>query len=392
MQNEKDSKTFIREITILLGSTLTVMAGATIAPSLPQMNMVFQEVPHAELLVKLLLSVHALFIALCAPFSGILLDRWGRKPVLTIAVILYGLAGSSGLVLDSLFAILVGRAFLGVSVAGIMSGFTTLIGDYFEGSKLSKFMGLQAAFTGFGGVIFLTAGGLLADIGWRFPFLIYLFAFSVLPGVLFFIYEPQIDKTSGYKASTDTKPPLPIKNLILLNSLAFLGMLVFYMVPVQLPFYLKSLKNVNNTQIGMAIATMILCAALISMQYGKVRDRFSFQRIFSLLFLLMGTGYLIIAAATSYYQVIAGLIVSGAGFGLLMPNVNVWLVSLVSPEVRGRAVGGLTTCFLMGQFFSPIIMQPIVRQVDIAGSYGVAGVAVLVFSVVFGLMGFKQKV
>lgn len=33
-------------------------------------------------------------------------------------------------------------------------------------------MGYQASFIGFGGVIFLLAGGYLADIGWQYPFLI----------------------------------------------------------------------------------------------------------------------------------------------------------------------------------------------------------------------------
>ena len=138
----------LRQITLLLGSTMTVMAGATIAPALPQMHTAFATTPHIDLLVKLLLSVHALFIAISAPFAGWLMDRWGRKPVLIGAVVLYGLAGSSGFYCDSLYAIFIGRAFLGIAVAGIMSGFTTLIGDYYSGDRLHRIMGLQAAFTG----------------------------------------------------------------------------------------------------------------------------------------------------------------------------------------------------------------------------------------------------
>ena len=138
--------------TLLLGSTMTVMAGATISPALPQIDVYFQNMPQAKLLVKMLLSVHALFIALTAPAAGFLMDRYGRKTVLIFSVALYGLSGSSGFFLDSLYGIILGRAFLGISVAGIMSGFTTLIGDYFQGEKRNKIMGLQADFTEIGGM------------------------------------------------------------------------------------------------------------------------------------------------------------------------------------------------------------------------------------------------
>ena len=100
------NRTRVRNLTILLGSTMTVMAGATIAPALPEMYLVFLDVPNAAFLVKLVPTMPALLIAIGAPFSGILLDRWGRKPVLIAALILYGLAGTSGFLLGSLFGIL----------------------------------------------------------------------------------------------------------------------------------------------------------------------------------------------------------------------------------------------------------------------------------------------
>jgi MFS family permease len=82
--------------TLLLTSTLTVMAGATIAPSLPGMQEHFADVPNAEYWVKLILTIPALFIVIGAPIAGIMVDRIGRKPLLAAAVLLYGVAGSSG--------------------------------------------------------------------------------------------------------------------------------------------------------------------------------------------------------------------------------------------------------------------------------------------------------
>jgi len=197
------NRTIIRNWTILLGSTMTVLAAATISPALPEMSLAFQDVPNADFLVRLVLTIPGLSIAISAPFFGLLLDRWGRKPVLILSILLYGLTGPSGFVLDTLPAILIGRALLGFAVAGVMIGFTTLIADYFSGDKRSQFMGYQAGVMGFGGVAFLLLGGVLADIGWRFPFLIYLFPFLILPGVLFAIDEPKIQPASVFSIATE---------------------------------------------------------------------------------------------------------------------------------------------------------------------------------------------
>jgi MFS family permease len=84
------------KLTLLCISTLTVMAGATIAPSLPSMQEFFKAIPNADYVVRLALTLPALFIALGAPIVGILIDRVGRKPILLAALALYGIAGCSG--------------------------------------------------------------------------------------------------------------------------------------------------------------------------------------------------------------------------------------------------------------------------------------------------------
>ena len=371
---------------------MTVMAGASISPALPQMKLYFQSWPHSGLLVKMLLSVHALFIALSAPLMGLMIDRFGRKAVLVMSIVLYGAAGSSGFFMDSLYTVIAGRAFLGIAVAGIMSGFTTLIGDYFKDEKLNRVMGLQAAFSGFGGLAFLSVGGMLADLGWRYPFLIYLYAFMVLPGVLIFVYEPHAgeDEAGGSDRPSGTAPSAPIKKLSLIYSLAFIGMLVFYLVPVQLPFYLKSFGNISNTRIGVAIGVMNLVGALSSMQFKKIRAALSHSQIYMLFAFLMGAGYLAVYTAENYITIIIGMVVAGAGFGLLMPNVNVWAVSLASPNNRGKIVGGLTTFFLLGQFVSPILFEPAVKRIGIGNCYGWVGGILAVSAVVAGLASLKR--
>ncbi|MDZ7740455.1 MAG: MFS transporter [Bacteroidota bacterium] len=151
---KRDRKYYVKA-TLLLASTMTIMAGATIAPSLPQMEKVFSESEHAAFFSRLILTIPALFIAFLSPLAGYIIDEYGRRKTLLYSLALYALAGTSGLYLTNIYAILAGRALLGVAVAGTMTTTITLIGDYFEGMERRRFMGYQGSFMGMGGVVFI---------------------------------------------------------------------------------------------------------------------------------------------------------------------------------------------------------------------------------------------
>ena len=189
---------------LLAASSLTVMAGATMSPSLPAMKKHFLDVPDVAFWVKLLLTLPALFIALSAPLAGWVADRFGRKRLLVLCTILYGISGTAGFFLDSLVSILVSRAVLGISVAGVITSATALISDYFHGPERARFMGYQAAFMGLGGVVFLLAGGALSEWSWRGPFLVYSFAFFLAPIAALAVFEPE--RKHGYESAFPGDP------------------------------------------------------------------------------------------------------------------------------------------------------------------------------------------
>ncbi|MGB3293650.1 MAG: MFS transporter [Phormidesmis sp.] len=384
----QDPNSALTKATILLVSTLTVMSGATISPSLPAMEAHFSGVANADFWVRLVLTVPALFIVIGSPVAGQIVDKVGRKPLLLGAALLYGFAGSSGFILNSLFSILIGRAFLGLAVAGVMVSATTLIADYYQGDARATFMGLQAAFMGFGGVLFLSVGGFIADLSWRFPFLIYLFSWVLIPGIIFTVYEPP--RLEADAETTALTAQMPVKLLVLIYGSVLLQQIVFYLIPVQLPFYLEQLSGAGATQTGLAIAFSVLFSALASMGYGRVKKRLSFIKILAIAFGLIGLGYAGIGLVGSYWLVLLGLIPTGIGLGLMMPNLNVWTANEVPDALRGRALGGLTTFMFLGQFLSPIVSQPLRRSLGMMATYGLVGVALVVLSAL--LWVYRKKV
>ncbi len=385
------------KLTLLLASSLTIMAGATVAPSLPAMKQHFESaIADPDLrttLVKLIITLPALFIVIGSPIAGLIVDRFGRKPLLLITAILYGFAGSSGLFLESLPAILVGRALLGLAVAGVMVSATTLIADYYSGPARAAFMGLQAGFMGLGGVVFLTLGGALAQQNWHYPFGIYLLAWPISLLVFAFIVEPNRSNSAQPNmglATDSASPATPIGVMVVVYGLTTISQIAFYLIPVQLPFYLDSLVQANPSQSEMAIALCTLFSAIASVTYGKLKQKMEFVTFLPIIFGLMGIGYLLIGQSSMWVQVLVGLAISGMGLGILMPNMSVWLSSAVPDAMRGRALGGLSTSMFLGQFLSPIITQPLTKSMGLGGTYALTGGVLVIIALGFAI--FKSQV
>jgi MFS family permease len=350
------------KLSLLLVSSLTIASMITISSSLPDMSRDFAGYPNGQALVKLSLSLPALFIALTAILAGKFIDRKGRKPLLGIALLAYAAAGSSGYWLDNLYGILAGRALLGISVGITMTIVTTLVADYYQGVARQQFAGLQIAVMSLAGILFISLGGWLADIRWNVPFLLYLYALLILPIALRFIQEPPPVATAEARAGMASAPVPGVIWLVFAS--VMLMWVLFFIIPIQIPFYLKGIGVEQNSRIGLAVASSTLFSAVASFFYARLKARLSFAQLFSMGYGLMAVAFVVVSMATSYALVVCGLLLAGMGMGLLIPNSNVLVMQLAPPAVRGREIGKLTTFWFLGQFVSPLILLPFINSYD----------------------------
>ncbi|MEM9924544.1 MAG: MFS transporter [Cyanobacteria bacterium P01_D01_bin.50] len=250
-------------------------------------------------------------------------------------------------------------------------------------------MGLQAAFMGLTGVIFLPICGVLASASWRYPFLVYLFSWLLIPLVIFYIYEPhriQTKEKITFKSQVSNNLKIPISLLLMIFGITTFTQIIFYLIPVQLPFYLRGLVNATPQQIGNAIACCNLFSVTASLFYSRLSAKLDFVSILPIIFGLLGTGCSIIGLVNSYIPVLFGLAIAGLGLGLLIPNMTVWISAAVPDVIRGRANGGFSTALFLGQFLSPIVTQPISLKFGLSSTYSYAGGLLLIAGVIFFVM------
>ena len=374
-----------RNATLLLISTLTIMSGATISPSLPAIESHFAGSDNVEILTRLVLTLPALFIVICAPFAGGLADRFGRRPLLIAATLLYGLSGMSGLITDSLAGLLVGRALLGVAVAGVMTTATALVGDYFSGPTRDHFMGYQSAFVGIG-LVFLTGGGMLAELHWRAPFAVYGLSLLLIPAVVAFIDEPVRSHLSTPTGPTPVSAGTVWLAVSAVYIAAVFNSVAFYLIPTQLPFHLNAMGIGSPTLAGLAIGLGNLIGAAVALFYARLRARLGVIGVFGLAFGLMATGYILLGLASSLVMVLSAASVVGLGLGMVMPNIAAAAMAAAAPEVRGRIAGGMTASIFAGHFISPFVSQPMIATFGFANTYIYTGLIVASIAILGGAL------
>ncbi|PRY92067.1 putative MFS family arabinose efflux permease [Hasllibacter halocynthiae] len=367
---------------VLAVSCLTIMANATIAPSLPGLAAAFADVPNIETLSGLVLSLPSLAIVLTAGLAGALADRIERKWLLAAAMALYAAGGASGLVATTLPQLLAGRVLLGIGVAGTMTVATILAAEYWSGAARVRLMGRQAAAMSAGGIAFLLLGGLLAGLSWRGPFAIYLAALPLALAVMLGL----LGRAAPAGPAPDGAAPMPWRVVARIGALAFFTMAMFYVIPTRLPFLLTEIGIDAPLAAGAAIAAVTAASTLSALAFPALRARMGPQAIFGASFLLMAAGYALIATAGGLPQVIAGTLVVGFGLGATMPNQLSWLMAEVPEAARGRAAGLLTTLVFAGQLASPLLAGLLATAFPLGAVFGLfAAVLALLGAILLGL-------
>jgi MFS family permease len=373
-----------KEYTLFLVSVLAVMSTATIAPALPEIAKAFPE--ESELTIQLIITITALFTSIGALFIGNLIDKYGRRKLLIIALILYGVSGSSGLYLTSINSILIGRAIFGIAVAGIMTIPVTLIGDYYRGEFQNKVIGMRASFMTFGGVVFIFTGGLLADISWHLPFALYLIAFVFLLGVVRFIDEPirePIALIEQSNAEHEHSIKAHTKVLLFAYSLGFITVMMFYYIIIFAPFYFVEEFSRSPSDVGLALSINSLFAGFAAISYKRLKAKYHYHALFGLMYIFMSFGFLLLSIAPNFLIAMGALIPFGIGLGMFIPNINSWLFGQTHAPIRGRMIGGFTTAVFLGQFVSPITGNLILESTDTSGLFMISAYVFTMLAALF---------
>lgn len=348
---------------ILLSTVICgTLAPTVIGPVLPAMQQHFASVPGIETLVPVVVTMPMLILGALAMAIGAVSDRVGRKRVLVSALVLYAVAGTAPLYLDSIYAILASRAAVGLAEAAVMTISTSFIGDYFSGKQRDRYASLQVTVASTSAFIFNLMGGALGAYGWRVPFTAYALPLLLAPLVQIFIWDTR--SASGTPAAGSQvfagEPVFSPLLLTLICAVAFAVGLVFMVVPVHLSFMLVDLGTRSTGEIGLAYALNSVGVITGTLAFGWfLASRLEVVQQFAIGTLVCGLGFLLMGTAHNFTLLTLGGAINGVGCGVVLPALVSWGLRSLPFARRGFGTGAFTATQFIGYFCSPLLVMPL---------------------------------
>jgi MFS family permease len=356
---------FTAKLVILLSGILSALCLTAINSVLPSIARDLAHSPTDALLVKQLIGGVTLAMAAGAPLGGYLADKIGLRPTLFAAALLYTLAGTAGLYLNSLPLLLASRLLLGLSAATIQVLGLTMVNVTLSGNARARWMGLHVSVAIFGTLFVHPLAGQLGEISWRLPFILYATGAVLVVGLLLGRRHsaPQAMPTPADKAAAAAAGPgilawFPWHYL----PLSFLLGAMTYLPTISIPFQLRQQAGATPSTIGYVLTGTAAVGAVMAFLYGPARRRLSVHTAFLIGLGVAGTGALIAASASSFAGVLGGLLLHSLGVAWFVPNIMTALGSKVTKEQQGRAAGMVRAAHFLSAPVGVILIQPFVKQ------------------------------
>lgn len=374
--------------TIVTAGFLPVFAIVSMFPAVPAIIDHFAGDPGARWKVPMMVSAPGLTIALMAPFAGFFVDRFGRRPLLIGATLLYGIVGTAPFFLEGLNALIACRLLLGVAEAAILTVVNTLIADYWDDRGRKDWLFLQGIAGPFlaSGVILLS--GVASTARWNGIFLIYAVAFPIFIAMLAFLFEPRRadGATVADLARRDAvaRAPFPTASVALIGTVTLLASALYYVFIISGSLAWREVGVMDPARIGQLTAIPSLFVMLGALIFRLTGDRPHKVQL-GIVFLLIGAGLVGIGLAPDWRWMSAALVVQQTGAGMAIPTIISWAQTKLPFEHRGRGMGVWTACFFFGQFSSPWLVHQAENLVgSMQGAFLAAGLVGVIAAIAIG--------
>ncbi len=376
-----------QSLRIIFANTLVAVMGvAMLTPAFPEVS---SALGASREQVVMLITAFTLPGIVLAPVVGVLADRVGRKNVLVLSLLLFGVAGGACGLVQSFETILALRFLQGVGGSGLASLSITLIGDLFHGKDRVKAMGLNASVLSVGTAIFPLMGGFLTVLSWRAPFLMFFLAVPV--GLV--VMRLQLPAISHPETSISAYLTGAFRILTGREMLRFVagGTIVFIILYgaylAYFPFLLSRL-GAPSYLIGAIMATTSVSSAIVSFNIEKVARLLSAQRAIQTALLLAASALLTMPLIHTLPLFLVPTIVYGAAQGVATPVLQSFIVGRAPFQCRAIVMGAFSMSIRTGQTIGPLLSAMLAVGLGMNSVFYGAAVLSLLGMV---LMGIKKR-
>jgi len=307
-------------------------------------------------------AVFAVMQFLFSPLIGNLSDRFGRRPVLLVALFVMAADYLVMAMAGALWLLVVGRIVGGITAA-TQSTAAAYMADISKPEEKAANFGLISAAFGLGFIIGPLMGGFLGEFGTRAPFyaaaalagLNMVFGYFVLPETVDARIRRNFDlrRANPFNALKNVGKLPGVGRLLLLF---FLYQVAFFVYPSIWAYFTRAQFGWEDGMVGLSLATFGL--AMVVVQAGLIRiilRRFG-ERLtiaFGLTFNICAFAVMSVIGSGTLVLILTPLTALGA---VVIPALQGLMSRTVSDDAQGELQGVLTSVGAISMIISPVLM------------------------------------
>lgn len=337
-------------------------------PAFSEMDATFHVKPAA---MQQIVSVYLLAFAVMSLFHGPISDAVGRKPVMTIGLIVYVVASLGCALSPSLPVLLVFRAFQGFAAGAGQIISRAVVRDLFDGAEAQRLMSQVSMIFGLAPAIAPVLGGFLLTLGdWRLIFW-FLTSFGVLMTVATVLLLPETlvpEKRQTLSARSIVTSVLTIMRrprfvvLAMAAALSFSGQFLYIS---NAPVFIGDLLGLGSSDFWVFFIPMVCCMIAGAWISGRLAGSLAPRRqadigvTLAFIASLLGVVLTRLPGAHDLPVPIIGPSLIALGVGMSMPVLQLAMIDAF-PNMRGAAASAgtflnLVTSALLAGLFGPLV-------------------------------------
>ncbi len=330
------------------------------------------DTPPSPVLIGLAIGIYGLTQALFQIPFGMLSDRFGRKPVIIVGLLIFAVGSVIAASADTITGIIFGRALQGCGA--IAAAVMALAADLTREEQRTKAMAIIGMSIGLSFALSLALGPILNN--WiSVPGIFWLTALLALGGIaLVHFGVPNVVK-SGFHRDAEAVPAfftsvLKNKDLLRLDSGIFILHMILTASFVVLPFALRDYAGIEAAHHGYIYLPVLLFSLLLMIPLVILAEKHrKLKAVFLGAIVLIGVSELgFMLFYESFVGLVVALLIFFIAFNVLEALLPSLIVKYAPPDKKGTAMGVYSTSQFLGAFIGGVAGG------SLYGAYGLPGV------------------
>jgi MFS family permease len=356
-----------REIVFLCGSSMAVMFGfGIVGPILPQYVLTFDV---SYTLAGVVISAFPLARMLFNFPSGIFADRYGRRRLLLLGIVIVTLGALGCGLAQSIYELILFRFTYGVGTAMFIIVANVIVADIAPPNERGKYLSYYQGSFQFGSIFGPAIGGFLAELaGLRTPFFILSGLGALSVGLTFLLIQeaPQTRRSRRTIRVAGLLRLLVDRRLTAIQVIQMVSFITMSSIrTTMLPLYGVEYLELSVGEVGTILSIGALVSFPTLMIMSNVVDRIQRNRIISVGFLGLATAVFLYTLAQDYMLLLGATVMLSVSQILINPSQNAIIGDITSPGIRGLVLGAFRTAGDIGFFIGPTMAGFLTDNVNV---------------------------